>query len=163
MSCRLYQQIPSLEKTQQSNHSHNSTTLETNIIRMWHPKDCSGRWRITIQHSFKTLQDWCFQHIKSSPHHLQSNGLAEICSVKSTLIRLWPHKKIHILHSLVYQATAINHSLPSPAELLNSRKYCTLLPTRALVQREREERNGEIMLQTREKDTTTYTELSDSK
>ena len=79
--CRLLQQIPSLEKTQQSKHTHNSTTLETNILRIWHPKICSDKWRTIIQHSFKTLQKfWCFQHIKSSFHHPQSNGLAEICS-----------------------------------------------------------------------------------
>ena len=31
---------------------------------------------------------------------------------------------------LTYKATPLSHNLPSPAELLNSRKYRTLLPTR---------------------------------
>ena len=30
---------------------------------------------------------------------------------------------------LTYKTTPLNHRLPSPAELLNSRKYKTLLPT----------------------------------
>ena len=50
-------QFPSLEKTQQSKHSHNSTTLETNILRIWHPNDCSDRWKTTIQHRVSRLQD----------------------------------------------------------------------------------------------------------
>ena len=31
---------------------------------------------------------------------------------------------------LTYKATPLSHNLPSPAELLNSRKYRTLLPAR---------------------------------
>ena len=31
---------------------------------------------------------------------------------------------------LTYKTTPLSHRLPSPAELLNSRKYKTLLPTR---------------------------------
>ena len=82
-----------------------------------------------------------------------------------TLIKaMAAHKDPH-LALLVNRATPLSHSLQSPAELLNLRKYCALLPTRALAQREREERNREVMMQSMQlrqnnpKPTTTKTEL----
>ena len=101
----------------------------------------------------------------SSPHQPQSNGLAErfVQTVKATLIKTMAAQEDQYLALLIYQTTPINHNLPSPAELLNSSKYYALLPNRTLAQREREKRNREIMLQTTEKDTKTYTELSDFK
>ena len=39
---------------------------------------------------------------------------------------------------LVNRATPLSHNLPSPTELLSSRKYHALLPTKALAQKERE-------------------------
>ena len=64
-----------------------------------------------------------------------------------TLIKaMAAHKDPHIA-LLVYRATPLSHSLPSPAELLNLRKYHALLPARALAQRKREERNREVMMQ----------------
>ena len=56
------------------------------------------------------------------------------------------HEDPH-LALLVYRATQLSHNLPSPAELLNLRKYHALLPTRGLAQSEKEERNREIMMQ----------------
>ena len=64
--------------------------LKQIFLGIWHPKDCSNRWGITIQHRASRLcKLWCFQHINSSPHHHQSNGLADIFvqTVKATLIK----------------------------------------------------------------------------
>ena len=82
---------------------------------------------------------WHFQHIKSSPHHPQSNGLAErfVQTVKTTLIKAMTTEEDLHLALLVYRATPLSHNLPSPAELLNSRRYLAFLPTRALAERER--------------------------
>ena len=44
---------------------------------------------------------------------------------------------------LVNRATPLSHNLPSPTELLSSRKYHALLPTKALAQRERERERAE--------------------
>ena len=56
------------------------------------------------------------------------------------------HEDPH-LALLIYRATPLSCNLPSPAEMLNLGKYHALLPTRALAQREREERNREVMIQ----------------
>ena len=71
-------------------------------------------------------------------------------TVKTTLIKSMaiqgdPHSVL-----LVYKVTPLSHNLPSPVELLISRRYCVLLPTRALPQREREERNREVMMQSKQ-------------
>ena len=108
---------------------------------------------------------WHFQYIKSCPHHLQSNGLAEsfMQTVKTTLIKTMATQEDPHLALLDYRATQLSHNLPSPAELLNSRRYCALLPNRALAQREREERNREVMMQSKQSmqnnQKTTQTEL----
>ena len=82
---------------------------------------------------------WHFQHIKSSPHHLLSNGLAKrfVQTIKTNLIRTMATQEDPYLALLGYRATPLSHNLPSPVDLLNSRKYHALLPTRALAQRER--------------------------
>ena len=46
---------------------------------------------------------------------------------------------------LIYSTTPLSHNLPSSAELLNSREYCALLPSKALAPREREERNHDAL------------------
>ena len=45
---------------------------------------------------------------------------------------------------LCYRSTPINSKLPSPAELMNSRRYRTLLPTRTML-KSREEEREELM------------------
>ena len=62
---------------------------------------------------------WCFQHIKSSSHHLQHNGLAEriVKTAKATLIKTMASQDDPHIALLIYWATTINHSLPSPAVL----------------------------------------------
>ena len=57
--------------------------------------------------------------------------MAEHCvqTMKASLIKTIEEGEDMDLALLTYKTTPLNHRLPSPAELLNSRKYKTLLPT----------------------------------
>ena len=72
------------------------------------------------------------EHRVSSPRYPQSNGMAEryVQTMKALLIKTMEEGEDIDLALLTYKATPLSHNLPSPAELLNSRKYRTLLPTR---------------------------------
>ena len=50
--------------------------------------------------------------------------------MKASLIKTMEEGEDMDLALLTYKTTPLSHRLPSPAELLNSRKYKTLLPTR---------------------------------
>ena len=75
---------------------------------------------------------WQIEHRVSSPRNPQSNGMVEHCvqSMKASLIKTIEEGEDMDLALLTYKTTPLNHRLPSPAELLNSRKYKTLLSTR---------------------------------
>ena len=74
--------------------------------------------------------EWGFQHIQSSPCHHQSNREAErfVRIVKDTLTKAHQIGQDPDMALLCYRSTPINSKLPSPAELMNSRRYRTLLP-----------------------------------
>ena len=57
--------------------------------------------------------------------------MAERCvqTMKASLLKTIEEGEDMNLALLMYKTTPLSHSLPSPAELLNSRKYKTLLPT----------------------------------
>ena len=57
--------------------------------------------------------------------------MAERCvqTMKASLIKTMEEAEDMDLALLTYKTTPLSHELPSPAELLNSRKYKTLLPT----------------------------------
>ena len=76
-------------------------------------------------------KQWQTEHRVSSPRTLQSNGMAEHCvqTMKASLIKTIEEGEDVDLALLTYKTTSLNHRLPSPAELLKSRKYKTLLPT----------------------------------
>ena len=75
---------------------------------------------------------WQIEHRVSSPRNPQSNGMAEHCvqTMKASLIKTIEEGEDVDLALLTYKTTPLNHRLPLPAELLNSRKYKTLLPIR---------------------------------
>ena len=72
----------------------------------------------------------------------QSNGEAErfVRTVKDTLTKAYQSGQDPDMALLCYRSTPINSKLPSPAELLNSRRYKTLLPTRTMLKSRGEER-----------------------
>ena len=74
---------------------------------------------------------WQIDHRLSSPRNPQSNGMAEcfVQTMKAFLIKTIEEGEDVDLALLTYETMPFNHSLPSPAELLNSKKYKTLLPT----------------------------------
>ena len=73
---------------------------------------------------------WGIQHRITSPTNAQSNGQAEcfVQTIKNSLTKAIEGGEDQHLAILSYITTPLNHSLPSPAELLNSRKYRCLLP-----------------------------------
>ena len=77
------------------------------------------------------MKDWQIEHKVSSPRNPQSNGMTEKCveTMKASLLKTIEEGEDVNLALLTYKTMPLNHSLPSPAELLNSRKYKTLLPT----------------------------------
>ena len=78
------------------------------------------------------MKDWQMEHKVSSPRNPQSNGMAERCvqTMKASLLQTIEEGEDVNLALLTYKTTPLSHSLPSPAELMNSRNYKTLLPTR---------------------------------
>ena len=74
---------------------------------------------------------WQIEYRLTSPRSPQSNGMAEcfVQTMKASLIKTTGEREDVDLALLTYKTMPLNHRLPSPAELLNSRKYKTLLPT----------------------------------
>ena len=66
----------------------------------------------------------------SSPHYPRGHGLIErhVQTVKAVMAKCAEDASDTNLALLVLRATPLSHSLPSPAELLNTRKYKTNLP-----------------------------------
>ena len=87
-------------------------------------------------------QEWGFQHIQSSPYHHQSNGEEErfVRTVKDTLPKANQSGQDPDMALLCYRSTPINSKLPSPAELMSSKRYRTLLPTQSMLKSREEER-----------------------
>ena len=83
-------------------------------------------------------QEWGFQHIQSPPYHHQLNGEAErfVRTVKDTLTKAHQSGQDPDMALLCYRSTPIKSKLPSPAELMNSRRYRTLLPTQTMLKSE---------------------------
>ena len=77
------------------------------------------------------MKQWQIEHRVSSPRNPQSNGMAERCvqTMKASLIKTMEEGEDVDLALLTHKTTPLSHRLLSPAELLNSRKYKTLIPT----------------------------------
>ena len=71
---------------------------------------------------------WQIKHRLSSPRNPQSNGMVQcfLQTMKASLIKTIEEGEDVDLALLTYKTTSLNHRLPSPAELLNSRKYKTI-------------------------------------
>lgn len=77
-------------------------------------------------------QAWNIEHRTSSPHYPQSNGFAEamVKIVKGALQRAKDCGTDPHLALLDLRATPVDAHLPSPAELLNRRRYRTTIPSK---------------------------------
>ena len=89
-----------------------------------------GGTQFTSQEFKDFIRDWHIDHRITSPTNAQSNGQAErfVQTVKNSLTKAMEEGEDLHLAILLYITTPLNHSLPSPAELLNSRKFRCLLP-----------------------------------
>lgn len=79
---------------------------------------------------FKTFAaSWDFEHVTSSPHYPQSNGLAErtVRTAKSILDKAHAQKTDPYLSILEHQNTPVD-GFKSPAQLLMSRRLRSVLP-----------------------------------
>ena len=94
-----------------------------------------------------------FDHITSSRRCPQSNGFIEsmVQRVKQSMKKCAAAGHDPNLAMLVYRATPLTNSLPSPAKLLNGRKYRALLPTRSPIQSPHSQVVREEMVKDKEK------------
>ena len=89
-----------------------------------------GGTQFTSQEFKDFTKTWGIQHTVTSPTNAQSNGQAEcfVQTIKNSLTKAMEGGEDLHLAILTYITTPLNHSLPSPTELLNSRKYRCILP-----------------------------------
>ena len=89
-----------------------------------------GGTQFTSQEFKYFMSRWDIQYRITSPTNAQSNGQAEhfVQTIKNSLTKAMEGGKDLHLAILSYITTPLNHSLPSAAELLNSRKFRYLLP-----------------------------------
>lgn len=87
--------------------------------------------QFTSQSFNRFSREWGFTHITSSPHYPQSNGQVEraIQTVKNILKKTLEDRIDYRMALLEYLNTPISQNLASPAELLQSRKMRSILPT----------------------------------
>ena len=90
--------------------------------------DNGGHYSSQAFRNFAT--EWCFDHVTSSPHFPQSNGFIErqVQTVKYTLKKAAMSRSNPQKALLTLRSTPIDSHLPSPAEMLNARKYKSNLP-----------------------------------
>ena len=91
-----------------------------------------GGTQFTSQEFQDFTKTWGIHHRVTSPTNAQSNGQAErfVQTIKNSLTKAIEGGEDPHLAILAYATTPLNHSLPSPAELLNSRRYRCILPVR---------------------------------
>ena len=91
------------------------------ILRWWHTVYFT-RVQTPLKHGTYNTQS----HLQQ----MHSNGQAEcfVQTIKNSLIKAIEGGEDPHLAILTYVTTPLNHSLPSPAELLNSRRYRCILP-----------------------------------
>ena len=94
-----------------------------------------------------------FDHITSSPRYPQSNGFMKrmVQTVKQSMRECAAAGHDPNLTMLVYRATTLTTSIPSPAELLNGRKYRALAPTTSPIRSPHSQVVREQMLKDKDK------------
>ncbi|XP_014677059.1 PREDICTED: uncharacterized protein K02A2.6-like [Priapulus caudatus] len=77
-------------------------------------------------------EEWGFSHVTSSPRYAQSNGFIErhVQTVKGVLAKAKAAHTDPDMAMLIIRSTPVDCHLPSPSELLNSRKFRSNLPVK---------------------------------
>jgi hypothetical protein len=80
----------------------------------------------------KFAHEWGFEHVTSSPHYPQSNGFIErtVQTVKGILEKCKDSGTDPNIALLCLRTTPVDHHIPSPSELLFTRKIRANLPTK---------------------------------
>ena len=101
---------------------------------------------------------FCFDHITSSPRYPQSSGMIErmVQTVKQCMKKCSAVGQDPYLAMLIYRATPLTSKIPSPAELLNGRRYRALLPERSLRQNAHDQLVREQMVEDKNKASAQY-------
>ncbi len=102
---------------------------------------------------FKSFCDeWCIEHITSSPTYAQSNGFIErmVQTVKNLLKKSESAGQDPYLALLNYRTTPVDRNLQAPAILLNYRNYRTQLPSSGRLQRAQSDPDNVEKLQRRQ-------------
>ena len=116
-----YSRYPVLHKLSSTTYIH---TVPSIIVSDGGPQYAATEFQDFTKH-------WQIEHRLSSPRNPQSNGMAEhfVQTMKASLIKTIEEGEDVDSAVLTYKTMPLKHRLPSPAELVNSRKYKTLLPT----------------------------------
>ena len=106
-----------------------------------------GSTQLTSQEFKDFMQTWNIEHRVTSPTNAQSNGQAEwfVQTIKNSLTKAMEGGEDPHLALLAYITTPLMHNLPSPAELLNSRKFRCLLPVQ--IEQHKQTRQQRQMMQ----------------
>lgn len=102
---------------------------------------------------FKEFSEkWDFKHVKTSPYFSQSNGMVErtVQSIKNILKKANLEGTDPYLVLLEYRNTPIDSDLPSPAEILFSRKTRGFLPCHKSLLKPRLAKNVKINLKNKQ-------------
>ena len=99
-----------------------------------------------------------FSHITSSPLYAQANGFIErmVQAIKMAMRKCLASGHDFNLAMLVYRATPLSNTLPSPAEMLNNRKFRALLPMRSVQTAHQRETGYDQMLMQQVRQSTHY-------
>ena len=132
LTVNYFSQFPVVRKLQSLHSLSVIKTLKEIFTTVGIPKCIvsDGDTQFTSQEFKNFIEDWQIDHRITSPTNAQSNGQAERCvqTVKNSLTKATEGGEDLHLAILSYITTPLNHSLLSPAELLNSRKFRCLLP-----------------------------------
>ena len=127
-----FSQFPVVRKLQSLHSTSVIKTLKEIFTGMGVPKCIvsDGGTQFTSQEFQDFTKEWQIDHRVTSPTNAQSNGQAErfVQTIKNSLMKSMEGGEDIHLAILSYITTPLNHNLPSPAELLNSRKFRCLLP-----------------------------------
>ena len=131
-SCRLFQSVPCYKKTTVFYSMSIIKHLKEIFTEIGVPRCIvsDGGTQFTLQEFQDFMRRWDIQHKITSPTNAHSNGQVEwfVQAIKNSLTKAMEGGEDPHLAILSYIKTPLNHSLSSPAELLNSRKFRCLLP-----------------------------------
>ena len=107
-------------------------TLKSNFLRIWLARyHCVRQWPCYMAEAFtKTMQEYRVNHITSSPHYPQSNGLAEtfVQTVKSLFYKAREEGAYLYKALMIYCNTPLTSKLQSPMHILQNRTARSQLP-----------------------------------